>query len=79
MDIQELKKKFGYKTLRELSEAMNIGVATMYYLRGNKIKAISDKLLKKAYDFFQNDWNKKITKKVKEKNKTSKTWYYQMG
>jgi hypothetical protein len=77
-DIQDLKKKFGYKTLAELSNAMNIGVATMYYFRGNKIKAISDKLLKKAYDFFQNDWNKKVNSKVKVKKECGKVWYYQM-
>ena len=76
-DIQDLKRQFGYKTLKELSNAMNIGVATMYYFRGNKIKAISDKLLKKSYDFFQNDWNKKVKAKSNNK-KTTKTWYYQM-
>jgi DNA-binding Xre family transcriptional regulator len=77
-DIQDLKKKFGYKTLRELSSAMGIGVATMYYFRGDKIKAISDKLLKKAYDFFQNDWNKKVNSKQKAKRENGKVWYYQM-
>lgn len=77
-DIQDLKKKFGYKTLRELSDAMGIGVATMYYFRGDKIKAISDKLLKKAYDFFQNDWNKKVNSKQKVKRENGKVWYYQM-
>lgn len=77
-DIQDLKRKFGYKTLRELSGAMGIGIATMYYFRGDKIKAISDKLLKKAYDFFQDDWNKKVNKKEKINKSLSKTWYYQM-
>ena len=77
-DIQDLKRKFRYKTLKELSDAMGIGVATMYYFRGNKIKAISDKLLKKAYDFFQNDWNKNAKSKVKAKKERSKIWYYQM-
>ena len=77
-DIQDLKKKFRYKTLKELSDAMGIGVATMYYFRGNKIKAISDKLLKKAYDFFQNDWNKNAKSKAKAKKERSKIWYYQM-
>lgn len=77
-DIQNLKKEFGYKTLEELSNAMNIGVSTMYYFRNNKIKAISDKLLKKAYDFFQDDWNKKAEKKVKPKRQYTKKTYYQM-
>ena len=61
-DIQDLKKKFGYKTLEELSEVMHIGVSTMYYLRGPKIKAMSDNLLKKAYDFFQDGFNKKVNR-----------------
>lgn len=77
-DIQDLKKKFGYKSLRELSGAIGIGIATMYYFRGDKIKAISDKLLKKAYDFFQNDWNKKVNSKQKVKKECGKVWYYQM-
>lgn len=77
-DIQNLKKEFGYKTLEELSNVMNISVSTMYYFRGNKIKAISDKLLKKAYDFFQDDWNKKVEKKVKPKRQYTKKMYYQM-
>lgn len=81
-DIQDLKKKFGYKSLEELSNATNIGVATMYYFRGNKIKAISDKLLKKAYDFFQDEWSKKVEKKaekkVKPKRQYTKKPYYQM-
>lgn len=77
-DIQILKKKFGYKSLQELSDAMDIGISTIYYFRGDKIKAISDKLLKKAYDFFRNDWNKKINSKQKVKRKNSKVWYYQM-
>ena len=77
-DIQDLKKKFGYKTLRELSNAMGIGATTMYYFRGNKIKAISDKLLKKSYDFFQNDWNKKVNSKPKVKRENGKILYYQM-
>lgn len=70
-DIQNLKKEFGYKTLEELSEAMHIGVSTMYYLRGQKIKAMSDNLLKKAYDFFQDGFNKKVSrKKIKTKYRT---------
>lgn len=70
-DIQDLKQKFGYKTLEELSEAMHIGVSTMYYLRGQKIKAMSDNLLKKAYDFFQDGFNKKVNrKKIKTKYRT---------
>ena len=70
-DIQKLKEEFGYKTLEELSEAMHIGVSTMYYLRGQKIKAMSDNLLKKAYDFFQDGFNKKVNrKKIKTKYRT---------
>lgn len=68
-DIQELKKEFGYHSLEELSKAMNVGVSTMYYFRGDKMKALSDKLLKKAYDFFQDGFNKKVVKKKRDNGK----------
>ena len=77
-DIQKLKTNFGYKSLRDLSNAMDIGISTIYYLRGDKIKATSDKLLKKAYDFFQDDWNKKAKIK-RQKKQSEKNYYYQMS
>lgn len=67
--IKELRKKFNYSTNQEMANAMNIGVATLYKLNNKEIKHISDKLLVKIYDFFQNDWNTNVRTK---KEKTSR-------
>lgn len=87
-DIQDLKEKWGYKNLEELSEAIKISRSQLYELRGEKVKTASNNLLKKVYEFFQDGFNKKIAKNDKIKyNKLVKIsreelpkevldWYY---
>lgn len=75
--INELRDKFGFENMRDMAKAMNVGTSSLYRLNDKDIKNISSKTLKKYYDFFQNEWNKKV-KTPKYKCKSKKVWNYQL-
>ena len=75
-NYKDLKKKFGYKTFKELTDAIGVGASVIYDLKEPNIKTLSDNALKKVYDFFQNEWNIKKVPKYKQKNK--RNCYYQL-
>ena len=75
--INELKDKFGFENMRDMAKALNVGTSSLYRLNDKDIKKISNKTLKKYYEFFQNEWNKKV-KTPKYKCKSKKVWNYQL-
>jgi len=79
-DIDELIAKFGYKSRIDLGNAIGTSNTTIARCKNSGIKTLSDNLLKKVYDFFQNEWNIKVKdkddKKVTKKGKFEKTHYY---
>lgn len=79
--LNDLKKKFGYKKVIELANDIGVANSTLYRVNSEKdIKLLSNRNIKKIYDFFQNNFNKKVTveKHIKNKNKISNTKYPQV-
>lgn len=73
-DIGKLREEFNYQNVAEMAEAIGIGVATLYRLRPHKIDLISRNTIIKAYNFFQDGFNKKAIKstdKISNYNKKS--------
>lgn len=79
--INDLKNKFGYKKVIELANDIGVANSTLYRINNEKdIKLLSDRNIKKIYDFFQNNFNKKVVaeKHIKNKNKIHTTKYPQV-
>ena len=79
--LNDLKNKFGYKKVIELANDIGVANSTLYRVNSEKdIKLLSNRNIKKIYDFFQNNFNKKVTveKHIKNKNKIHTTKYPQV-
>ena len=59
-DLTALREKFGYKTQKSLAKELGIAQGTLCVLEAKKKVAFCGSM-QKVYDFFQNDFNKKIT------------------
>lgn len=68
-DIMDLKNKFNYPNAKELAEDIGIGVATFFRLRPHKIDLVRRDVVIKAYDFFQNEFNKRANKPESKKKR----------
>lgn len=58
-DITELRESFGFKTQKSLAKELGIAQGTLCELETKKKVAFCGSM-QKVYDFFQNDFNKKI-------------------
>lgn len=67
-DLAELRKNFGYKTQRELAKKLKRGQGTLCALENKKVNRVCNSLIE-LYDFYKNDFNKKIEEENKEKEK----------
>jgi len=71
--LTDLKNKFGYNKISEMTKDIGVANSTLYRVNNEKdIKLLSNRNIKKIYDFFQNDFNRKIKKKNKNKIHTTK-------
>ena len=86
-DFRQKRLEFGYKTITEVAKEIGVSTSTLSRLENNK--SVYPKLtpiLKKVYDFYTNDFNKKVknttakqnidrSKKVNKENKDVWNWY----
>ena len=87
-DLKELRMEFGYRRAKYLADELNIPISSMNKFENKKFDKVN-KLIIKLYDFYHNDFNKKLEEKVepiikeekREKNINEKNnildWYYE--
>ena len=77
-DLKKLREKFGYKAQLHLAKALNMDCGSLNRIENKKFNKINNSIIR-LYDFYNNDFNKKIDKpeKVKENDKqVILDWYY---
>lgn len=65
-DLKALRFSFNYRTQRDLAKALGVDVASVCRIENKKLDSISDTLLLKYYDFFNDELNKKLPEKEKK-------------
>lgn len=68
-DFNKLMREFGFVSQKDLANAIGVSQGSYSMISRGKFKAYS-LLLKKIYDFFHDDFNKTVPKKIKRKYKT---------
>lgn len=87
-DLKELRMEFGYKRAKHLADELNIPISSMNRFENKKFDK-ANKLIIRLFDFYHNDFNKKLEEKTEpivkeekqEENINEKNnildWYYE--
>ncbi len=77
-DLKAKRQEFNYSSQVELAQTLGVDSSTICRLENKNLNHISDRLIRKIYDFYQDELNKKVNttkRKVAILTKPSRTGY----